>query len=586
MSKTLAIIGARLNSSRLPGKHLLPLPADANGGSKPMISHLLARLSTCKKVDSIELATTADAYNAPLVNWAYENNVLCQPFEGDVNDLMGRLDVIIQRHQPDYIVYICGDCPLIAPDFIDHAIGSLSSTNMDAVKLSEDVSSIHEGMAIYSRAGWEKLFLASQCEMSREHVGYADRISPILNKLYIADSNDYSAIKHRISVDTEADYKFMSEVYQRWYKFKPCDTLVNLQWVIAELLRDTSLRKLNEHVNQKQPNKKYPKISVLCQANKIIGLGHLKRAVLASHSIKESLGIGVTLHIIGEPTPGLHWLPAGSRWHNTQQSAFAALLEDNADLWLLDYHPDFIDTQLLAQIMLKAKSENVKLIGIDRSQIGKEVLDAIFVPSFYYHGSSSKVDFGWANYLIKTIKSNCEVNKQVLILTGGADTLRFGNWLPILLSKVIPADFSIKWVQGPYAKAPITSNINSRSQSSRISVIISPDNVPKLIAESEVVISCYGVSLFEAILSGKLTVLLPTHDLCEPQELEALHKEECCYIIDKDGDIADKLAALFKPDNSVNRKKLTDKASELAQIPDGLNRLCMLIGSILEANNA
>ena len=103
--KTIAIVGARLNSSRLPGKHLLHL------AGKPMIERLWCRLTSSKEIDDIILATTADDYNRPLVNWSQDQNVNCFTFEGDVNDLMGRLDAVINTFQPQYIVYICGDCP-------------------------------------------------------------------------------------------------------------------------------------------------------------------------------------------------------------------------------------------------------------------------------------------------------------------------------------------------------------------------------------------------------------------------------------------------------------------------------------------
>ncbi len=80
MTKTLAIVGARLNSSRLAGKHLLPLAGD------PMISHIWRRLMQCQEVNDCELATTADDFNRPLQDWAAEHSVECHPYEGDVND--------------------------------------------------------------------------------------------------------------------------------------------------------------------------------------------------------------------------------------------------------------------------------------------------------------------------------------------------------------------------------------------------------------------------------------------------------------------------------------------------------------------
>ena len=60
----LAVVGARLNSSRLPGKYLLPLAGE------PMIEHLVRRLEQCRELDAVCLATCADPVNDPLRAWA------------------------------------------------------------------------------------------------------------------------------------------------------------------------------------------------------------------------------------------------------------------------------------------------------------------------------------------------------------------------------------------------------------------------------------------------------------------------------------------------------------------------------------
>ena len=63
---------------------------------------------------------------------------------------------------------------------------------------------------------------------------------------------DYSQIKHRISVDTSADYRFMQAVYDRWYSENAQNTIVDLSWVQEQLLSDKGLRSINLHVHQKK----------------------------------------------------------------------------------------------------------------------------------------------------------------------------------------------------------------------------------------------------------------------------------------------------------------------------------------------
>lgn len=525
MSKTLAIIGARLNSSRLPGKHLLPLPADATGNSKPMIGHLLARLRTCKKLGSIELATTADDYNAPLVNWAYENHVPCLPFEGDVNDLMGRLDVIIQRHQPDYILYICGDCPLIDPEFIDHALTQLQASMSDTICLHPGVNSLHEGMGFYSKNGWDKLMSVSQCAMSREHVGYGDKLTQVLDTLAIDDSADYSLVKHRISVDTQADYRFMEEVYRRWFANNPESSTVSLAWVQDELLTDPALVAINAHVQQKAADKQYAKASIYCHLGPEIGLGHFKRAELIADALQEYLGIGASIHLYSENRQPLD-SNAKLVWHHGQQPLLDALESDPNQLVILDFHPDFIDLAQFKTRLKELKRRGVKRIGIDKMAPLLDELDWLYVPSFKTPSLDKKVSYGWKNYLFSSSFSSyrqTDKASQILVLTGGSDALGYGQQLPVLLDKLI-TDRPITWIQGPLAPRPDIAD------TSKIKVLPNPPNLNALVGEAEIILSCYGLSLFEAIYAGAATILLPVQHLCDQDELAALEKENCCLI--------------------------------------------------------
>ena len=227
--RVVAIIGARLNSSRLPGKHLLPL------ANKPLIQRLLERLQQCNLLSEIVLATTADAFNQPLLGWA-EGNCSCFAYQGDVDDLVGRIDTVVVDYCAEIVVYICGDCPLVDPGFIDHGVRALmDKPQYHTLTLQPGIKTIHEGIDFYTRRGWDKLVLHSTTPVEREHVGYANKSKHCLTTLMIADSDDHSAVQHRISVDTPADYDFMVQVYDRWYKRRDEVGIVPLKRLQAQL---------------------------------------------------------------------------------------------------------------------------------------------------------------------------------------------------------------------------------------------------------------------------------------------------------------------------------------------------------------
>ena len=93
--------------------------------------------------------------------------------------MLGRIDALLDRFTPDVLVYICGDCPLVDPGFIDHAVRSLSINNaFDVVALREDCVSIHEGIHVYTQRGWKKMLASSVDKFSREHIGHAQQNHP------------------------------------------------------------------------------------------------------------------------------------------------------------------------------------------------------------------------------------------------------------------------------------------------------------------------------------------------------------------------------------------------------------------------
>ncbi|MDH1469603.1 acylneuraminate cytidylyltransferase [Shewanella sp. GD03713] len=571
MTKILAIIGARLNSSRLAGKHLLPLACDAEGNTAPLISHILTRLKVCKTIDTIELATTADEFNQPLIDWARTQHLPCTPFGGDVNDLMGRLDVIIKRQQPDFIVYICGDCPLIDPDFIEHALKALIASDKDTIALKSEVTSLHEGMSFYAVAGWNKLMAVSNCAMSREHVGYGNKLNPVLTVLSIDDSDDYGQVNHRISVDTQADYRFMVEIYRRWYNTSSIDSIVSLSWVQEQLLKDKALVAINAHVKQKVAERSYAKASIYCHLGPNIGLGHFKRSELIADALQEQLGIGTSIHTYNETTKRIN---SSSKviWYENQQDLLCALSEDQSQFVILDFHPDYINLAKFSNALTLLTQRGVKRVGIDKMAPLLEGLDWLFVPSFNRPAHHPKISAGWSNYLFNALP---EVNKkpQILVLTGGSDALGYGQTLPKLLDS-IETDWPIIWVQGPLATTP------KLSENSNIIVKQDPSNLKSLIAETEIILSCYGLSLFESIYGKAATILLPPKHLCEEDELNALKAAHCCLVSNTLHEASNLLLQLLS--DLTLRQALQNEATRVFKSHQGINALMDGIEKLLK----
>lgn len=113
-SKIVATIEARMTSSRLPGKVLLP----ANG--KPMLAHLVGRLKQVKSIQEIVLATTINQTDDCLVEFAKQQGIAW--FRGSEEDVLLRVIGAAESVDADIIVEVTGDCPVIDSLLIEQSI--------------------------------------------------------------------------------------------------------------------------------------------------------------------------------------------------------------------------------------------------------------------------------------------------------------------------------------------------------------------------------------------------------------------------------------------------------------------------------
>ena len=112
MSATkLAIIQARMSSSRLPGKVLIDI------AGKPLLQHMLERVQKAKYLNGVVIATTTDPSDDILEQFCQDQNIPC--FRGSLTDVLDRCYHAASQFHAEVIVRLTGDCPLIDPGLID-----------------------------------------------------------------------------------------------------------------------------------------------------------------------------------------------------------------------------------------------------------------------------------------------------------------------------------------------------------------------------------------------------------------------------------------------------------------------------------
>lgn len=111
------IIQARMSSSRLPGKSLIPIPIS---GGKPMLLWIVEELRKSKYQPTIIVATSLNKENDSLEEFCANQGVYC--FRGDENDVLSRFVEIVKDKNPSTVVRLTADNPLIDIKVLDETI--------------------------------------------------------------------------------------------------------------------------------------------------------------------------------------------------------------------------------------------------------------------------------------------------------------------------------------------------------------------------------------------------------------------------------------------------------------------------------
>ncbi|MDO9486780.1 MAG: glycosyltransferase family protein [Sphingomonadaceae bacterium] len=123
MSRTVALIQARMSSSRFPGKVIADL------GGRPMISFMVDRVRAARRLDDVVVVTSTDASDDALVEAlaATDTRVL----RGNLHDVLDRYAEAAQAMEADVVVRLTGDCPLADPAVVDAVVELRETSGAD-----------------------------------------------------------------------------------------------------------------------------------------------------------------------------------------------------------------------------------------------------------------------------------------------------------------------------------------------------------------------------------------------------------------------------------------------------------------------
>jgi glutamate-1-semialdehyde 2,1-aminomutase len=237
--KVVAIVQARMGSTRLPNKVMKPI------GGIPMIELLLARLARAKKVDQIVVATSVDALNQPLIDHVSKLGYSCE--KGSENDVLDRYVQAARKHEADVVVRITGDCPLVDPDLVDEVISRFKAADLDYFN-NTNPPTYPDGLDIEvcTTKALERASQETSDLFDREHVTPYLRNPGKFRTAVMQHSRNLSAL--RWTVDELADFVVIERIFQHFHP------RVDFTWkeVLNLQSRQPDLFNINQHINRNE----------------------------------------------------------------------------------------------------------------------------------------------------------------------------------------------------------------------------------------------------------------------------------------------------------------------------------------------
>ena len=235
----IAILQARMGSSRLPGKVLVDL------AGKPMLVRILDRLKRCQLIDRIVVTTTIFQEDDSIADCAADHGA--GVFRGAVDDVVGRVCAAVHASGgADFVVHATGDNPLIDSELVDQLIEAAQENMADFTFMTG--IPIGSGVDVYRRETLERIDQESLSQTHREHLNswLFDHRS-LFNICAVAAPERWMAPEVRLTVDCPEDLCLIRQLYSH---FEGNENVFRLEAVLGTFRAEPLLALINSHISQ------------------------------------------------------------------------------------------------------------------------------------------------------------------------------------------------------------------------------------------------------------------------------------------------------------------------------------------------
>lgn len=209
-----AIVQARMGSSRLPGKVLLDI------GGKPMLNRVVVRARRAQYVGRVVVATTDEVSDDPVAAYCQSQGFPC--FRGSALDVLDRYYQAACVFDAKTIVRLTADCPVIVPAEIDRTVMAFDAAEVDFATNRlpppwERTTPIGLDTEVVRFDALAQAWREADAKYAREHVMPFFYEQPDRFKILLADYPSPNLGQLRLTVDTPEDLALIRRIYEHFH---------------------------------------------------------------------------------------------------------------------------------------------------------------------------------------------------------------------------------------------------------------------------------------------------------------------------------------------------------------------------------
>lgn len=239
MGKIVAIIQARMSSTRLPGKILMRL------GQKSVLEHVVERVRQCTMIDEVVVATTDYQIDDAIIEEC--KKLFVNTFRGSSEDVLSRYYGAAKEARAQIVIRITSDCPFIDAEVLTNMLKSFCEKQPDYLS-NTLIRTYPRGLdvEVMTFAALKEAHEKATQDYEREHVTPYIYKHPHLFYIEQCVSNeDHSNL--RLTLDTEEDLTLIKTVYE-----KLSSTPFGYNDILKLFMEMPQLAEINMHVEQKK----------------------------------------------------------------------------------------------------------------------------------------------------------------------------------------------------------------------------------------------------------------------------------------------------------------------------------------------